>query len=101
LKVFPLDTTLSIPVIKDISFEVKPGQTVALLGATGSGKSTIINLLSRFYDPTAGRVTIDGYDTQSIELRSLRRQIGFVLQDTWLLAASVRENIAFGVPHAS
>jgi ABC-type multidrug transport system fused ATPase/permease subunit len=89
------------PVIKGISFEVKPGQMVALLGATGSGKSTIINLLSRFYNPTVGRVTIDDVDTQSVELRSLRRQIGFVLQDTWLLAASVRENIAFGVPQAS
>jgi ATP-binding cassette, subfamily B, multidrug efflux pump len=88
-------------VIKGISFEVKPGQMVALLGATGSGKSTIINLLSRFYNPTAGRITIDGYDTQVVELRSLRRQVGFVLQDTWLLAASVRENIAFGVPQAT
>lgn len=89
------------PVIKDISFEVNPGQTVALLGATGSGKSSIINLLSRFYNPTAGKVKIDGFDSQSVELHSLRRQIGFVLQDTWLMAASVRENIAFGAPQAS
>jgi ATP-binding cassette subfamily B protein len=91
----------SHPVIQDISFEVKPGQMVALLGATGSGKSTIINLLSRFYDPTSGRITIDGHDIRSLELRSLRRQIGFVLQDTWLMGSSVRENIAFGAPQVN
>lgn len=89
------------PVVQDVDFMVEPGQMVALLGATGSGKSTIINLLSRFYDPTEGRITIDGCDIQEVALHSLRRQIGIVLQDTWLFAASVRENIAFGAPEAS
>ena len=89
------------PVVEDITFEAFPGQVVALLGATGSGKSTIINLITRFYDPQAGRITIDGMDIRDIPLRDLRRQIGIVLQDTRLFAASIRENIAFGKPEAS
>ena len=88
-------------VLEDVSFEVQPGQVVALLGATGSGKSTIINLIPRFYDPTAGRVLIDGYDIRDVTLASLRQQIGIVLQETTLFAASIRENIAFGRPSAS
>ena len=88
------------PVLKDVSFEAKPGQTVALLGATGSGKTTIINLLPRFYDPSDGRITIDGYDLRQVTLDSLRSQIGIVLQDTTLFAGSIRENIAFGKPEA-
>ena len=88
-------------VIQDISFEVQPGQTVALLGATGSGKSTIINLVTRFYNPTSGRITVDGIDTQQVTLRSLRRQIGIVLQDNWLFASSVWDNLTFGQPAAS
>ncbi len=87
-------------VLEDVSFEVQPGQVVALLGATGSGKSTIINLIPRFYDPTAGRVLIDGYDIRDVTLASLRQQIGIVLQETTLFAASIRENIAFGRPGA-
>jgi len=87
-------------VLKDVSFEAKPGQTVALLGATGSGKTTIINLLPRFYDPSDGRITIDGYDLRQVTLDSLRSQIGIVLQDTTLFAGSIRENIAFGKPEA-
>jgi ATP-binding cassette subfamily B protein len=88
-------------VLSDISFEAQPGQVIALLGATGSGKSTIINLLPRFYDPTAGRITIDGQDISRITLSSLRDQISIVLQESTLFAASVRENIAFSCPDAS
>ena len=87
-------------VLKDLSFEALPGQVIALLGATGSGKSTIINLLPRFYDPTEGRITFDGYDTRHVTLNSLRDQIGIVLQETTLFAATIRENIAFGCPEA-
>jgi ATP-binding cassette subfamily B multidrug efflux pump len=89
------------PVLKDVSFEVLPGQTVALLGATGSGKTTIINLLPRFYDPTEGQILIDGHDLRDVTLDSLRSQIGIVLQETTLFAGTIRENIAFGRPDAS
>ncbi len=89
------------PVLQDVSFETRPGQTVALLGATGSGKTTIINLLPRFYDPTEGRITIDGYDLRDVTLDSLRGQIGIVLQETTLFSGTIRENIAFGRPDAS
>ncbi len=88
-------------VLHQVSFEAEPGQVIALLGATGSGKSTIINLIPRFYDPTSGRVTIDGRDIRTVTLNSLRDQIGIVLQETTLFATSVRENIAFGRPDAS
>ncbi len=88
-------------VLRAVSFETPPGQTIALLGTTGSGKSTIINLIPRFYDPTSGRITIDGHDIRSVTLNSLREQIGIVLQETTLFAATVRENIAFGRPGAS
>ncbi len=88
-------------VLHDIDFEVEPGQIVALLGATGSGKSTIISLIPRFYDPTAGRILVDGVDIRKATLYSLRSQIGIVLQETTLFAASIRENIAFGQSHAT
>jgi ATP-binding cassette subfamily B protein len=87
--------------LKDVTFEAKPGQVIALLGATGSGKSTIINLIPRFYDPTEGRITIDGYDTRLVTLSSLRDQIGIVLQETTLFASTLRQNIAFGSPDAT
>ena len=89
------------PVLKDVSFEAKPGERIALLGATGSGKSTIINLLPRFYDPSAGHITIDGHDLRDLKLESLRRQIGIVLQETTLFSGTVRDNIAFGRSDAS
>jgi ATP-binding cassette subfamily B multidrug efflux pump len=89
------------PVLKNVSFEVEPGQRVALLGATGSGKTTIINLLPRFYDPTEGRITIDGYDLRDVTLDSLRSQTGIVLQETTLFSGTIRENIAFGKPEAT
>jgi ATP-binding cassette subfamily B protein len=88
-------------VLQDISFEAQPGQIVALLGPTGSGKSTIISLLPRFYDPTAGIVRIDGHDLRQVTIRSLRTQIGIVMQETTLFATTVRQNIAFGRPTAS
>jgi ATP-binding cassette, subfamily B, multidrug efflux pump len=89
------------PAVSDITFEARPGQVIALLGSTGAGKSTLTYLISRFYDPTSGRVTIDGYDLRQVTRASLRRQIGVVLQETVLFAASIRENIAFGRPDAS
>jgi ATP-binding cassette, subfamily B, multidrug efflux pump len=89
------------PVLNNVSFEAKPGETVALLGATGSGKTTIINLLPRFYDPSEGNITIDGYDLRDVTLDSLRSQIGIVLQETTLFSGTIRENIAFGKPDAT
>ncbi len=89
------------PVLKNVSFEANPGETIALLGATGSGKTTIINLLPRFYDPTEGRITIDGHDLRDVTLDSLRSQIGIVLQETTLFSGTIRENIAFGRPDAT
>ncbi len=89
------------PVLSNVTFEARPGERIALLGATGSGKSTIINLLPRFYDPTEGRITVDGHDLRDIKIDSLRRQIGIVLQETTLFSGTIRENIAFGRPEAS
>ncbi len=89
------------PVLKNVSFGAKPGQTIALLGATGSGKTSIINLLPRFYDPTDGRITIDGHDIRDIKIESLRSHFGIVLQETTLFAGSIRDNIAFGKPDAT
>jgi ATP-binding cassette subfamily B protein len=89
------------PVLNNVSFDAKPGETIALLGATGSGKTTIINLLPRFYDPSEGRITIDGYDLRDVTLDSLRSQIGIVLQETTLFSGTIRENIAFGKPDAT
>jgi len=89
-----------LPVLDDISFEAQPGQVIALLGMTGAGKSTVINLIPRFYDVTGGRITIDGYDIRGVTLSSLRDQIGIVLQETMLFATTIRENIAFGRPDA-
>jgi ATP-binding cassette, subfamily B, multidrug efflux pump len=87
-------------VLKNVSFTALPGQVVALLGATGSGKSTIVNLIPRFYDATCGRILIDGNDVRSLTLSSLRGAIGVVLQETTLFAASVRQNILFGMEGA-
>jgi len=89
------------PVLHEVSFEAKPGQTVALLGATGSGKTTIINLLPRFYDPSEGAIKIGGHDIRNVTLDSLRSQIGIVLQETTLFSGTIRDNIAFGRPEAS
>jgi ATP-binding cassette subfamily B protein len=89
------------PVLKNVTFEAKPGETIALLGATGSGKTSIINLLPRFYDPNEGRITIDGHDLRDVTLDSLRSQIGIVLQETTLFSGTISENIAFGKPEAA
>ncbi len=88
-------------ILQDITFDVPPGQKVALLGLTGSGKSTITNLIPRFYDVTRGRVLVDGHDVRDLRLESLRRQVGIVLQETRLFVGSIRENIAFGNPQAT
>ena len=84
-----------------ISFETVPDQVIGIVGATGSGKSSIVNLIPRFYDPSEGRVTIDGHDVREVNLHSLRHQIGVVLQETLLFTASIRENIAFGNSEAT
>ena len=88
-------------VLDHVSFVAEPGQTVAIMGTTGSGKSTIINLIPRFYEASTGRVTIDGTDVRDVTLESLRDQIGIVLQDTTLFSGSIRDNIAYGRPDAS
>lgn len=88
-------------VLREINIDAQSGQIIALLGATGSGKSSIINLIPRFYDPTSGSITIDGHDLRKVTLNSLRDQIGIVLQETTLFAATIRENIAFGRPDAT
>jgi len=89
------------PVLADVSFSIAPGQFVGLVGMTGSGKSTIVSLIPRFYDPTAGRILIDGADLRAYTLDGIRRQIGFVLQDTVLFRGTVRDNIAYGRPDAT
>ncbi len=88
-------------VVENVSFTVEPNQTIAVLGQTGSGKSTIINLIPRFYDVSAGAVLIDGHDVRTVTLDSLRKQIGIVLQETTLFAGTIQENIAYGRPDAS
>ncbi len=87
--------------LEDINFEAQPGQVVALIGPTGSGKSTITNLIPRFYDPTSGRVLVDGMDIRRLRLRNLREHIGIVLQAPFLFNATIAENIAYGRPDAS
>ena len=88
-------------VLDDVSFDIPAGTTVAILGTTGSGKSSIVNLIPRFYDVSNGHVSIDGHDVKSLTLDSLRRQIGIVLQETMLFSGSIRENIAYGRPDSS
>ncbi len=90
-----------VPVLNAVSFEARPGQTIAIVGPTGAGKTTIINLIPRFYDVTGGAVVIDGLDVRAVKMESLRRQIGIVLQDTFLFSTTVMENIRFGRPGAS
>ena len=89
------------PLIEDFSLRVAPGQRVAIVGPTGCGKTTLINLLMRFYDVDAGEIRIDGCETRSVSRHALRRRIGMVLQDTWLASGTIRENIAMGRPDAS
>jgi ABC-type multidrug transport system fused ATPase/permease subunit len=86
----------SCPVLRDVSFTVKPGQMIGVVGPTGGGKSTIMSLIPRFYDPSAGKVLVDGIDVRDYRLQALRNQIGYVLQETVLFRGSVRDNIAYG-----
>jgi ATP-binding cassette, subfamily B, bacterial len=88
-------------VLRDITFEAKPGQVIALVGASGSGKSTVANLIPRFYDVTQGRITIEGHDLRDLTLESLRRNVGIVHQDTFIFSATIRENISYGKPGAT
>ena len=87
--------------LKDISFTVSPGQTIALVGQTGAGKSTVVNLLSRFYAPTVGRILVDGYDIHKVTTQSLRSQIGIVLQETFIFSGTILENIRYARPIAT
>jgi subfamily B ATP-binding cassette protein MsbA len=89
------------PVLRDVSFSIAAGQFVGIVGTTGGGKSTVVSLIPRFYDPGAGRVLVDGVDARDYQLQGLRDQIGFVLQDTVLFRGTVRDNIAYGRPDAS
>jgi ABC-type multidrug transport system fused ATPase/permease subunit len=89
------------PVLRDVTFTIKPGEMVGVVGTTGGGKSTVVSLIPRFYDPTSGTVKIDGVDIKEYKLHGLRDQIGFVLQDTVLFRGTIRENIAYGRPGAT
>ncbi|MCI1748644.1 MAG: ABC transporter ATP-binding protein/permease [Acidipropionibacterium sp.] len=89
------------PLISDLSLVAEPGQTVAIVGPTGAGKTTLVNLLMRFYEIDGGRITLDGVDTRTVPRAMLRSRIGMVLQDTWLFSGSIRDNIAYGRPDAS
>lgn len=84
------------PLITDLNFEAKPGQTVAIVGPTGAGKTTIVNLLMRFYEIQGGEITLDGHSTKELTRSALRSEFGMVLQDTWLFSGTIRENIAYG-----
>ena len=88
-------------VLDDVSFQIKPGETLAIVGETGAGKSTVVKLLSRFYDPTGGAVRVDGEDLRSVRGSSLRRYMGVVLQDTFLFTGTIKENIRYGRPDAT
>lgn len=88
-------------VLTDVNFEVRPGQCVAILGATGAGKSTLLSLIPRFYDPTRGRILIDGIDVRDLDLSELRRNVGLVFQESFLFSNTVAANIAFGCPQAT
>jgi ATP-binding cassette, subfamily B, multidrug efflux pump len=89
------------PLIEDLSLVAEPGQTVAIVGPTGAGKTTLVNLVMRFYDVTSGRITLDGVDIAAMPRSTLRSQVGMVLQDTWLFEGTIRDNIAYGRPGAT
>jgi ATP-binding cassette subfamily B protein len=89
------------PLIRDLSLVAEPGQTVAIVGPTGAGKTTLVNLIMRFYELDGGRITLDGVDIAGMRRRDLRSSIGMVLQDTWLFGGTIRDNIAYGNPAAT
>lgn len=95
------DEQAGLPVLQDINLTIEPGQTVAFLGATGSGKSTLVNLIPRFYDVTAGRITIDGVDVRDIPIETLHQLVGVALQESVLFSGKVRENVCYGKPDAT
>jgi ATP-binding cassette subfamily B protein len=90
-----------VPLIENLSLSVEPGQTVAIVGPTGAGKTTLVNLLMRFYEVTGGQITLDGVDIARMTREELRSKTGMVLQDAWLFGGTIAENIAYGVPAAS
>ncbi|MGH9105870.1 MAG: ABC transporter ATP-binding protein, partial [Acidimicrobiales bacterium] len=90
-----------VPLIEDLSFSVEPGQTVAIVGPTGAGKTTLVNLLMRFYEVSGGKISLDGVDTASLSREGLRSCTGMVLQDTWLFGGTIADNIAYGAPNAT
>ena len=90
-----------VPVFEDVSFSVSPGEVVGIVGPTGSGKTTLANLMVRFYDPDAGRVTLDGHDLRDLSFQTLRKNIALVMQEAGLSSATVAECIAYGRPDAS
>jgi ATP-binding cassette subfamily B protein len=89
------------PVLRDVNLEIEAGETFAFVGPTGAGKSTVAKLVTRFYDPTEGRVLVDGHDLRHVALASLRRQLGVVPQEPFLFAGSIRDNVAFAAPDAT
>jgi ATP-binding cassette subfamily B protein len=93
--------TSDVPLIDDLSLSVEPGQTVAIVGPTGAGKTTLVNLLMRFYEVTGGQITLDGVDIARMTREELRSKTGMVLQDAWLFGGTIAENIAYGDPGAS
>jgi ATP-binding cassette subfamily B protein len=97
---FNYDGNADEPVLRDVSFSVEPGQTVAILGATGSGKSSLVHLIPRFYDVTSGRVMIDGVDVRDLDKAALRKQVGIALQESVLFSGTIRDNIRYGHPGA-
>ncbi|MGG3281536.1 ABC transporter ATP-binding protein [Paenibacillus solani] len=98
---FSYNPKVQKPVLQDVSFKVRPGQTIAIMGATGSGKTSLVSLLPRLYDVTSGRIFIDGTDVRHMELSALREQIGIVLQESILFSGTIRDNIRYGKPDAA
>lgn len=94
-------TPAETKVLEDVSFQIQPGETIALVGPTGAGKSTIVNLISRFYDIQKGRILIDGYDVQKVSIQSLRQQMGVMTQENFIFQGTIRENIAYGKLNAT
>ena len=90
-----------VPLIEDMSLDVAPGQMIAIVGPTGAGKTTLVNLLMRFYDVNGGAIRVDGVDIRELKRGALRRMFGMVLQDTWLFSGTIRDNIAYGREDAS